>query len=226
MSKNPEHDELIENIKRPTRYYRITISGWGGEIAYDTATKEKFEYWNSAQAKIDCGVDEDENALSEYLWSFEDDPDRYANVPENVRIEGNWYEQDGIEHLQGATVDSAMVTVEELESESLKANVIKTLVDYQPIYELLDDEYSNLEIKEVELNGDYVFFGMSVEKGTFFEGLLETQGPIDLKKLSFVAFECHNGDEIITDVYYDGDSVESWECDTNGKDMIIEIVEI
>lgn len=226
MSSNPEHDELIDNIKRPVRYYRISISGYGGELVYDTATKEQYEYWNSNQAKEDCGVESDENALSEYLWSFEDDPDRFGKVPKSVHREGNWHEQDSVAHLMGAAVDSASITIEELDADHLMADVIKEIVINVPIYDFVDEEDAEINITELEFESEYVFFGMSVEKGTFFDAVLETQGPINLSKLKFEVRECHNGDEIITDVYYNDELVESQENDTNGKDMIIEIVEV
>lgn len=226
MSSNPEHDELIDNIKRPVRYYRISINGYGGELVYDDATKEEFEYWNSKQAREDCGVDEDSNALSEFLWSYDDDPEKFKKVPEPFRREGNWWAQDGIMHVQGAETGSATITIEELEADSLQSNVIKTIAEYNSFYDFIDENEIDVEVSDLETDSNYMFFGMSVEKGLFFEGLLETQGPIVLSKLKFLTLECHNGDEIITDVHYDEDSVESWEQDTNGKDMIVEIVEV
>ena len=47
MATNTEHNELIEVIKRPIRYYRITLVGYGGESAYIELTKTQYDYWET-----------------------------------------------------------------------------------------------------------------------------------------------------------------------------------
>ena len=40
MTDNVTNEELIEAIKRPDRYYRITCGGYGGESVYAKISKE------------------------------------------------------------------------------------------------------------------------------------------------------------------------------------------
>ena len=57
----------------------------------------------------------------------------------------------------------------------------------------------------------------SSEKGTFFEGIIETVGDFDPKKLKFYTTEYLNGEDTVTEVYYDGVDIENFGGDTNGK---------
>ena len=62
----------------------------------------------------------------------------------------------------------------------------------------------------------YVNFTSS-EKGSFFEGGLETIGEFDIKKLKFIINEYPNGEDIIDGIEYNGIDVENDGADTNGK---------
>ena len=44
---------LIDKIKDPTRYYRITMSGAGGEIVYGKISPDAYEYWNMNEKALD-----------------------------------------------------------------------------------------------------------------------------------------------------------------------------
>jgi hypothetical protein len=57
----------------------------------------------------------------------------------------------------------------------------------------------------------------SSEKGSFFEGLLETVGDFDLKKLKVYTTEYLNGEDIITSVEYNGEEVYNDGSETMGK---------
>ena len=57
----------------------------------------------------------------------------------------------------------------------------------------------------------------SSEKGTFFEGVIETVGEFDPKKLEFHLSEYDNGEETITSIVYDGVEIDNEGGDTNGK---------
>ena len=66
--------------------------------------------------------------------------------------------------------------------------------------------------------GDYVCqMYYSSEKGSFFEGRLETTGEFDVKKLKFIINEYPNGEDVIDGIEYDGEDVDNDGGDTNGK---------
>ena len=63
-------EELIEAIKRPDRYYHITIGGYGGETTYTRISQAAYMHW----------ADKEESELESYMSSpesyvEEDDPD-------------------------------------------------------------------------------------------------------------------------------------------------------
>jgi hypothetical protein len=57
----------------------------------------------------------------------------------------------------------------------------------------------------------------SSEKGTFFDGIIETVGEFDIKKLKAVINEYPNGEDIVDGLLYDGVDIENQGGDTNGK---------
>ena len=65
--------------------------------------------------------------------------------------------------------------------------------------------------------GEYVLQFYSSEKGSFFDGLIETVGEFDPKKLKVVYTEYPNGEDIVTSIEYDGVEVDNNGGDTNGK---------
>ena len=69
----------------------------------------------------------------------------------------------------------------------------------------------------------YVFYGMSVEKGGFFDMVLEIEGEPDLSKFNFSIMEMPNGDNIVSDVTYDGEYLDNMGGDTTGKAMYMEV---
>ena len=63
-------EELIEAIKRPDRYYHISIGGYGGETSYARISEEAYNYWN----------DQETSELESYMsgpedYATEDHPD-------------------------------------------------------------------------------------------------------------------------------------------------------
>jgi len=57
----------------------------------------------------------------------------------------------------------------------------------------------------------------SSEKGCFFDGIIETIGEFDPKKLKFYLGEYDNGEETINSIEYNGVEIDNQGGDTNGK---------
>ena len=71
---------------------------------------------------------------------------------------------------------------------------------------------------------NYVFYGMSIEKGTFNDVYLRTEGKkFDVSKLDVKAMEMPNGDNIITEILYNGEPLDGDFGDTNGKGYVCDV---
>jgi len=57
----------------------------------------------------------------------------------------------------------------------------------------------------------------SSEKGCFFDGIVETVGEFDPKKLMIYTTEFLNGEDTITSIEYDGVEIDNSGGDTTGK---------
>ena len=232
MASLEEKTELVETLKGP-RYYRIQLWGYGGEAEYMDLTKEQYEFWH---AHIEEHGDGD---AVHYCVSAEDgeyDFDELDEVPEFaqfLKVEGedystSWYESaTGFTHQWGVDYNNARITVEEVDSEEYNASVINEIVDGDDLSDYINalEEANNYELELTEMGvdegedtqGDYVGQMYSSEKGTFFDGIIETVGSFDPKKLKIYTSEYLNGDDTVGSIEYDGNEVENAGGDTNGK---------
>lgn len=230
MATSNEKQETIDVLKGP-RYYRIHINGYGGEAAYINISKEAYEFWSNIteeygdtdlvhyMVEADNGEFEFENIdeVPEYA-DFMKDPDYDSYRP--------WFEAPNeYVHQYGVEYSSAYLNVDEVDSAEYISNTIAEVIEGENLHEYLDGimEENNYEFDLVESDedldgeGDYVVQFYSSEKGCFFDGIIETHGDFDPKKLKIVYSEYPNGDDIVTIVEYDGVEIENNGSDTNGK---------
>ena len=232
MATSEEKQELVETLKGP-RYYRIQLWGYGGEAEYMNLTKEQYEFWH---AHIEEHGDSD---AVNYCVNAEDedfDFDELGEVPEAMqflKVEGedyssSWYESPtGFTHQWGVDYNNARITVEEVDSGEYNANSIAEIVDGEDLSDYINalEEANNYEIELTEMGvdegedtqGDYVAQMYSAEKGTFYDGIIETVGEFDPKKLKIYTSEYLNGDDTVQNIEYDGNEVDNAGGDTNGK---------
>ena len=219
-------EELIEAIKKPDRYYRITCGGYGGESVYAKISKEAYEYWS----------EQDSSKLEDYAMSGAEDycEEHPDTVPDNANFlfepkddyYRDWYEAPNeIEHSNGVNMGGAWIEITEQESDDWSSVNLGTVAD-TTIEKLIEEnalEYNNDEFdldEHADEDGhNYVFYGMSVEKGSFFDGVVHlTNGEtFDIKKLSFSATDMPNGDTILDSISYAGEEIDHDYGDTNGK---------
>lgn len=231
MATSEEKQELIEKLKGP-RYYRIQLWGYGGEAEYMDLTKEQYEFWKDV-------IDEHgDHPAVQYCVNAEDGDfdDIEITIPEEMqflKVEGedyssSWYESPtGFTHQWGVDYNNANITVEEVDSEDYMAKYIADVVDGESLSEYINklDEEHNYELELTEMGvdegedkqGDYVAQMYSAEKGTFFEGIIETVGEFDPKKLKIYTSEYLNGDDTVQTIEYDGKEIDNGGGDTNGK---------
>ena len=65
--------------------------------------------------------------------------------------------------------------------------------------------------------GEHILQFYSSEKGCFFDGVIETVGDFDAKKLKVTITEYPNGEDVVTSIEYDGVEIDNNGGDTNGK---------
>ena len=226
MTDKVTNEELIEAIKRPDRYYRITCGGYGGESVYAKISKEAYEYWSEQES----------SELEDYAMSGAEDycEEHPDTVPDNANFlfepkddyYRDWYDAPNeIEHSNGVNMGGAWIEITEQESDDWSSVNLGTVAD-TTIEKLIEE--NALEYNEDEFDLDehadedghnYVFYGMSVEKGSFFDGVVHlTNGEtFDIKKLSFSATDMPNGDTILDSISYAGEEIDHDYGDTNGK---------
>jgi hypothetical protein len=231
MATSEEKTELVETLKGP-RFYRIMLWGYGGEAAYMPLNKAQYEFWHSHNEE------HGDSDLVTYMTCAEDDDMDFENL-EKVPAEAHfmldedgdgrpWYEHhEELEHQNGVDYSNARLTIEEVEDDEYNSTVKSTIVDGIDLSEYINkiDEENNYELELTEMgvseyedwDAEYICQFYSAEKGTFFEGLIETVGSFDPKKLKIYTLEYANGDDTVSNIEYDGVDVDNVGGDTNGK---------
>ena len=219
MATSAEKQELIEDIKRPTRYYRIQLWGYGGESAYLSLTKQQYNYWK----------DRDEEEYDSTITYMLDENREEVDVPPEVDFLGDpddpegarypWYEASNeIAHQYGVDYSSARISITEIESEDYNAKIISDIVDGIELSEFVDQHNITwISGEPSRPQSDYMLQFYSSEKGTFFDAILTVAGKIDFSKLTINSTEYYNGDDTVEDIEYDGEDIENFGAETNGK---------
>ena len=218
MPTTEENVELIETIKNPEKYYRIVLSGYGAETTYTKISQEVHDYW----------AEKDDDELVEYSISpDEQDVESVGDFLYDKKrdIYQLWYDNDGVvQSIWGAAKDtSCTLTVEQVVDNDYGADIIKVIKDEEPL------DFNEYTIENVEFEGKYPTHVMefsSVEKGTFFDVTIMLKESFNIEKLEFVAEESISGDDFITGIKYNGDDLENWGGDTNGKGYFAQVYEI
>jgi hypothetical protein len=130
-----------------------------------------------------------------------------------------WYDAENlVVHQNGVDYSHARITVEELANGEYGSSIVNTVVDGVDLTELVDDNELDVEMGYDETDEPaYVMQVYNSEKGTFFDGIIETVGSFDPKKLKFYTTEYWNGDDTVESIEYDGLDIDNNGGDTNGK---------
>jgi len=231
-----ENKELVDTIKGP-RFYRISLYGYGGEASYLKLTEDQYNFWKNH-------IDEhgDGDAVN-YVVNAEDEDfgfDNISELDESMKFLSDedgprpWYEAPTqFTHQYGIDYNSARITIEEVDSADYSATHIRDVVDGEDLKEWVDgiqaqDDYKT-EITEMgvdegeDLEPDYVLQMYSAEKGSFYDGIIETVGKFDPKKLKIYTSEYLNGDDTVQTIEYDGVEIDNQGGDTNGKGYSVHV---
>jgi len=234
MATIEQKQELVDNIKGK-RYYSVRVWGYGAEHVYGSITKEAHDFW---KAQVEEHGDTD---LCNYAINAEDgdfDFEHIKSVPPEADFlmtadskgdewRSNWYEMPGeFEHIHTVSIDSATIDIDEVKDGEYNSPHINTVVDSKDlndwcnqineetdwateILDCVDDVYPE--------QGTYVVQVLSMEKGTFFDAIIETVGDFDPSKLKIQYSETTNGEDVIRGMTYNGEEVDNNGGDTNGK---------
>jgi hypothetical protein len=149
------------------------------------------------------------------LSDFASDSD-YAdehNIPEEMWPfpPGSWYECDDMGHVHGVDRDSGTLQIEDEKGETIIERSLES-IDGCDIELSCGDEVW-VDSKDP---GTVVFVGTSGEKGTFFEGEINLTAPFSQEKLT-ICYDDFDGNDVVCSVEYDGEDIENWGANTNGK---------
>ena len=210
MATAKEKQELIETLKFTPRTYRLSLWGYGGEIATGKLTQEQYEFWKDKEEYHvigHCtGYDDDDEFEEEYGYK----------VPEEAKFcyDGAWYETEGaLDHMWGCEFSNGC----HIQIDDENGN---EFFNQELTWELEENHGIQLDGDEMYAGSrddvDYYFCFQSSEKGTFFEADIELKQPFDPNKLVIrtVDFE---GWELVTGVEYNGEDLDNAGGDTTGK---------
>ena len=206
MATAEQKEQLAETLKFTPVTYKLSLWGYGGEIAMGRLTKAQYEYWK----------DKDESDIIDHCTSWADEEEENP-VPEEARFcnDGSWYDTEGhLDSMSGCEFSELNhIQVDDENGDEVWNQGLS--------WELEENHGVQLEQGETyasdwdDVDGYFCF--QSTEKGTFFSADLHLKAPFDPSKLkiSTVDFE---GWELVTGVDYDGEELEGFDgYDTTGK---------
>jgi hypothetical protein len=201
MATLEDQNKLIEVLKFTPRTYKISLWGYGGEYVMGTVDRAIYDYFKSRRLSV-----------SDYAW----DSDNEFEVPDEMQPfpPGSWYECDDMCHVSGVDRNSGTLQVNNENGDEVYTIPLENIdgcSDGSP--EISCGEEVWIDAKDP---GTVVFIGVSSEKGTFFEGDIELDAPFDSSKLT-ITYDEIDGNEIVSLVEYDGEEIENYGGDTNGK---------
>ena len=200
---NPDHEALIELLKFTPRTYTIQMWGYGGEVIMGTVDRKIFDYFKSRRLDVsDFAWDSDyaeDNDIPEEMWPF---------------TPGSWYDCDDMAHAHGTSRNAGTLQVSDENGDTVYERGLEGIDGYS------DDSAEWSSGDEVWIGmkpaGTVVFIGRSNEKGTFFEGEIELKQPFDITKV-MLNYDEIDGEELVTGVEYDGETIENNGGNTDGK---------
>ena len=185
--------------------YEIYTTGYANEIVVGTMDEETVE-------KI-------ERLCEEHDLSVADLFNDYDLLEENELSE--WHENDNKEHIYGPSMDDAIINVVNLETNEV---ALEKDFYYLECFELEEHSY---ELRTHQYEGKPIFHYATVEKGVAMQGYLYLDEPFEESKLSFkvvnLEIDCYEY-EIIYELYYDGEPIETEVDSTDYKDYVGDII--
>ena len=125
----------------------------------------------------------------------------------------HWTDLNDIFHDNGP----AMLENTKLEIKENDKIILETFLGAQD----LDGSKINFKENKIEIENEYYFLGFQHDKGTFYKTELETQS-FEIDKL-LITYETIAGFSIITDIEYDGESIDKGDYSTTTKEISLNV---
>jgi hypothetical protein len=201
--KLAEQERLIQVLKFTPRTYKICMWGYGGETVMGTVDRKIYDYFR--HRRLD---------LSDFAW--DSDYAEEHNIPDEMWPfpPGSWYECDNMAHAHGVSRNAGTLQILDENGETVFERTLEDMSggdDDEPDFACNDEVW--IDSKDP---GTIVFIGKSNEKGTFFEADFELKEPFDISKLH-LGYDEIDGEELINNVEYDGEELDNWGGNTDGK---------
>jgi hypothetical protein len=221
MATLKEKEHLIETIKRPDRYYRISIWGYGSEMVWNKVSKECADWWNSQEdLSAEEYMSDPEEFVKENTIPDEANFLRWEN-DDGEKYYSGWHEPpEEAGHFWGVSDSGANITIEEIESSEYNAPVIETIIDGKDFHNAIDEDgiESSIDDADAVIPKGWYAQMISSEKGTFFDGVLHLVGQtFDPTKLIVDQNTMPNDEVYIQGVRY-GEEGKEVEVENNGGD--------
>jgi len=224
MATLKEKEHLIETIKRPDRYYRISIWGYGSEMVWNKVSKECADWWNSQEdLSAEEYMSDPEEFVKENTIPDEANFLRWEN-DDGEKYYSGWHEPpEEAGHFWGVSDSGANITIEEIESSEYNAPVIETIIDGKDFHNAIDEDgiESSIDDADAVIPKGWYAQMISSEKGTFFDGVLHLVGQtFDPTKLIVDQNTMPNDEVYIQGVRYgeEGEEGKEVEVENNGGD--------
>ena len=207
MATKEEKEKLIEILKFTPRTYKIQLWGYGGEYIMGTVDRKIYDYFRSRRLNLsDFAWDSDyaeENDIPEEMWPF---------------TPGSYYDCDNLCHEHGVDRNAGTLQIIDENEDVVYEKQLGDITGYEDSDGNPEPEWGGGEEYWIggQPVGTVVFFGVSNEKGTFFEGELPLKTPFNISKLE-LGYDEIDGNDIINMITYDGEQIDNWGGDTNGK---------
>jgi hypothetical protein len=203
MATLEQKEALMQTLKWTPRTYKISMWGYGGEKTMGTVDRKIYDYFK--QRRLD---------LSDYAWDSD-----YADeneIPEDMQPfpPGSWYECDDMAHAHGVNRGAGTLQIEDENGNIIYERSLEDISggdEDEPEWSCNDEVW--IDEKPA---GTVVFIGNSNEKGTFFESDLPLTMPFDITKLT-LNYDEIDGEELVNGVEYDGEDIDNWGGNTDGK---------
>jgi len=125
----------------------------------------------------------------------------------------HWSDLNDIFHDNGP----AMLENTKLEVKENDKIILETYLGTQD----LGGSKINFKENTIKINNDYYFLAYQHDKGTFYKTELETQS-FEIDKL-LITYETIAGFSIITDIEYDGESIDKGDYSTTTKEISLNV---
>lgn len=147
-------------------------------------------------------------------WKDKEISEEEMNEDNDFRLfKNHWTDLSDIFHDNGP----AMLENTKLEVKENNKIILETYLGAQDLV----GSKINFKEHKIKINNDYYFLGYQHDKGTFYKTGLETKS-FEIDKL-LITYETIAGFSIITDIKYDGESIDKGDYSTTTKEISLNV---